>query len=70
MEVTLKIDGMSCPHCETVIERSVKWVPGVLDVKADHETGTAMVTLSTVTINKLALSNAVEEHGYTLVSIS
>ncbi len=36
--VTLTVPNISCGHCVSTIQRELKMVPGVADVKADAQT--------------------------------
>ncbi len=40
----LRIVGMTCASCEVLLERKLKAIPGVVDAKIDHRTGTARIT--------------------------
>ena len=41
--IQLKVDGMSCAHCVTAVDRALRAVPGVADVSVDLEAGRATV---------------------------
>ena len=68
MTKTLKIEGMMCSHCEARVKKALEALPGVEDAKADHEAGTAVVTLSAPVDND-AMKKAVEEQDYKVISI-
>ncbi|MBR6222360.1 MAG: heavy metal translocating P-type ATPase [Lachnospiraceae bacterium] len=46
MTTTLKIEGMMCPHCEVRVKKALEGVAGVESAVADHNAGTAVVTMS------------------------
>ena len=68
MTKTLKIEGMMCSHCEARVKKALEALPGVEDAKADHEAGTAVVTLSAPVDND-AMKKAVEEQDYKVLGI-
>ncbi len=54
--VELKVIGMSCEHCNMRVEKALKKVKDVKEVKADYKKGVAVVTLdedSSVSIDDL-----------------
>ena len=70
-KVTLKIEGMSCAHCEMRVSKAAKEIQGVRDAKASHETGTVVLTLDRGLADLTAemresLAQAVREAGYQL----
>ena len=66
MEITLKIEGMMCPHCEASVKKALEAVDGVLLATPSHTENKATVSLSgDVDIAKL--EKAVEDAGYTIV---
>jgi copper chaperone len=57
----LKIDGMTCGHCQRAVEHALARVTGVAQVKVDLQQGTATVSGSA---DFGALVAAVHEEGY------
>ncbi len=57
----LKIDGMSCSHCTTAVQRALERVAGVKAATVDLKTGRAKVDGDT---DPAALVAAVEAEGY------
>lgn len=57
----LKIDGMTCGHCQRAVEQALARVAGVAEVKVDLQRGTASVSGSA---NSGTLVTAVQEEGY------
>ncbi len=62
--IRLKIEGMSCGHCQNAVEKALKSVAGVLDAKVDLAKKEAVVT---GTADPAALRQAVDEIGFTVV---
>jgi copper chaperone len=57
----LKIDGMTCSHCETAVKKALESVEGVEGVTVDLAAGRASVVGSP---RPEALVRAVEDEGY------
>ncbi|MDL2290127.1 heavy-metal-associated domain-containing protein [Paludibacteraceae bacterium OttesenSCG-928-F17] len=64
---TLRIEGMSCPHCVNRVEKALNAVEGIT-AKVDLATNTAHVELSR-NIDDSELKNIVESAGYKVVEI-
>lgn len=63
MVVTLKIEGMMCPHCEARVKNALESLAEVASAEVSHEKGTAVVTLdSEISADKL--KETVEAQGY------
>lgn len=65
MELTMKIEGMMCPHCEARVKKVLEELPEVSQAVASHEKGTAVVTLEKE-IPFDVLKKTVEDQGYTV----
>jgi copper chaperone len=61
---TIKIEGMTCNHCVMRVEKALKALPGVMDVRVDLQKGAAVVTYDETKITPEKLSFAVVEAGY------
>jgi copper chaperone len=57
----LKVNGMTCGHCQAAVKRALESVEGVQNASVDLQTGTAKVEGSA---NVSTLVAAVEEEGY------
>ena len=64
----IKISGMSCAHCVARVEKSLKNVDGVKEVKVDLETGKASVKYNPKKVEPSKLEDAVKEAGYDVVN--
>ena len=69
MTKTLKVEGMMCNHCEARVKKALEAVPGVESAVADHNAGTAVVTLSSP-VSDEALSAAVEAQDYKVLGVA
>ena len=68
MTKTLKVEGMSCGHCEARVKKALEAVDGVQSAVADHVAGTAVVTL-TKDVAGDVLKAAVEAQDYTVTGV-
>ena len=64
--ITLKIEGMMCPHCEARVKQTLEGTAGVSAADVSHKTGTAIVTCSDE-VTKEALTTIVEAQGYKVI---
>lgn len=63
-ETVLKIDGMTCTHCKTAVEKALIGVPGVTDAQVDLIKKQAMVA---GVADLTAMATAVDEAGFKVV---
>ncbi len=68
MEMTMKIQGMMCPHCSGRVKQVLEALPQVSEAKVDHSTDSAVVVL-TEKIEPQVLKQTVEAQGYTVTEI-
>ena len=61
MEITLKVEGMMCPHCEARVKEALSNVEGVESAFADHKSNEAKVVGN---VDAEVLVSAVETAGY------
>ena len=66
MQTTVKIEGMTCGHCEGKVSTELGKIAGVSEVKAIAAEGIAIVT-SSETLNSDDMSRAVVTAGYRIV---
>ena len=62
MTVTLKVEGMMCPHCEARVKGVLEAIPGVTEVDVSYKEDRA--TVSGENLDKDALVRAVTDAGY------
>ena len=58
----IKVEGMSCNHCKSTVENSIKTLDGIMGVEADIRTNE--VKIEGENIDELALKKVVEDKGY------
>jgi copper chaperone CopZ len=66
MQKSYSIQGMSCDHCEMSVREEVEELPGVSSARANHTTGSLVVTGEL--IDDAAVQAAVAAAGYEVVS--
>lgn len=66
MEITMKIEGMMCPHCEAHVKKALEGVAEVREAIVSHKDGTAIVTLD-ADAAPATLKEAVEAQGYKVI---
>lgn len=67
-EVTLKIKGMMCGHCEARIKKALESLDGTVSAEADYETGIAVLKTTESVSDKL-IRDTINKEGYKLVSV-
>ena len=69
-KITVKIDGMMCGMCEAHIQDAIRTAfPSAKKVKASRAHGEATF-LSEAGLDEAKLKKAIEDTGYTFVSVS
>ncbi|MGI6025641.1 MAG: heavy metal translocating P-type ATPase [Candidatus Scatomorpha sp.] len=68
IDVTMRIDGMMCEHCEKAVTEALSAVEGVETATADAKAGTAVVRMQPGT-DEEALKAAVDKAGYVFLGI-
>lgn len=64
--VTIKVEGMMCPHCEAAVNKALEAIDGVESANASHEKGEVAVTLSK-DVDIAVLESAITDAGYKVV---
>ena len=68
MTKTMKVDGMMCQHCVAHVKKALEGVEGVRQADVDLESKSALIHMDKE-IDNDCLNRAVEEAGYTPISI-
>ena len=68
MTKTMNIEGMMCGHCEARVKKALEALDAVSEAVVSHESGTAVVTLSS-DISDKKLKETVEAEDYKVTSI-
>ena len=67
MKKILKVEGMTCEHCERAVKEELRKLPEVLDVKVELSTGKVEVTGDN--LEDKTLKEAIDEAGYEVKNI-
>ena len=65
--VTLRIEGMMCPHCEATVKKTLEQFPEVESAAPSHEKGIAVLRLSSELTHLEEMRAAVENKGYKIL---
>jgi len=65
--VDFDIEGMTCTGCEIHIESEVNALEGIINVKADYESGTTAVTYDKSKVNTNSIEEAILSTGYKIL---
>ncbi len=68
-EVYLSIKSISSVEEESLIEKKIKALPGVISVRASHVAKSIIVVFNPITINVNDIENVIKSMGYDIVSI-
>ncbi len=63
MEITMKVEGMMCSHCEAAVKKALESIGGVKEATPDHKSGTVVVILEE-NVDFEILKKAVEDKDY------
>lgn len=66
MEITLKVEGMMCGHCEAHVKKALEAMDDVVEATADHEKNIVTVKTSSA-VSEDAFKGVIEEAGYTFL---
>ena len=66
--MTMKIDGMTCGHCVSAVDKALRKVDGVSVEKVDI--GSATVSFDSNEVSEARISEAVSDQGYAVLSTS
>jgi len=66
-EEIIKIEGMSCGHCQATVEKAISSVAGVKQAKVNLEDKNATVDYDPAATDIKTVKAAVDEAGYTVV---
>ena len=68
MKITMKIQGMMCPHCEARVRDVLSALPCVELAEVSHEKGQAVITTNGDCSAEL-LTKTVTDAGYKVLSV-
>ena len=65
-EITIKVKGMMCPHCEARVKAALEEISAVESATPSHEAGEVKIALS-AEVENAVLEKAIECAGYEVV---
>ena len=65
MEITLKVEGMMCPHCEARVKKVLEELDGVILAIPSHKEGSVKITANEG-ISVDTLKSTIEAQGYSV----
>lgn len=68
-QVTLHVNGLSCPLCASNVDRQIGSLPGVTAAEVNFERGTIELSLADPRPSPFALERAIHRAGFTLMGI-
>lgn len=66
----IKVKGMTCTSCEKRIEKNIKNLPGIINVKCSYKNETVIIEYNLELYNKEIIINTIESLGYVVLSKS
>ncbi len=62
--IVLKVEGMSCSHCENRVKKAVSSLAGVSGVEVSLGDKTVTVELDSSAVTEQQIKETIEEQGY------
>ena len=62
--ISFDVGGMTCTGCENSVNMSLESMPGVMEAKASHETGTTIVQYDKTMVTVQGMETSIESKGY------
>lgn len=66
-KVELKVEGMSCSHCENAIKKAVGALDGVSSVTVDLSSKTVTVEYEAEKVTLEVIKNEIDDQGYDVI---
>jgi copper chaperone len=64
---TLRVEGMSCGHCELAVQDAVRKLPGIKKVKANRRKKEVSVGYDSASVTHEQIAAAIKGTGYDVV---
>lgn len=64
---TLKVEGMSCSHCENSVKKAVGALNGVKGVEVDLKAKKVTIEFDAEKVNVGTIKEAIEDQGYDVI---
>ena len=66
-KVTLRVNGMSCAHCEITLQDAVRKLPGIKKVKANKRKKEVIVDYEASLVTLERITGAINSTGYCVI---
>jgi copper chaperone CopZ len=63
--IDIKVEGMTCGHCEMSVTKGLQKLPGASDIEVSSSAGTAHLTVDD-SVDEAQIKAVVEEAGFKL----
>jgi copper ion binding protein len=67
-KITLRVEGMSCGHCEIAIQDAVRRLPGIKKVKASKRKKEVVAEFDAALATTEAIAGAINGTGYRVIT--
>lgn len=64
-EITVKVTGMTCSHCEATVKRNLEAMEGITNVEADNRNESVKITGTNIDLEQV--KNTINQLGYKFV---
>jgi copper chaperone CopZ len=64
-KIVLRVEGMSCGHCEIAVQDAVRRLPGIKKAKASRRRKEAAVDYDAALVTPEQIAKAINDTGYT-----
>ncbi len=68
LDITLKVQGMTCGHCKQSVNQALSNLNGVHAVEVNLDSGNVNISYEDSEVSKEQLTEAIEEQGYDVVA--
>lgn len=62
-KIHLKVDGMTCSHCDQAISRAIRSLDGIQSVEVDRKSGMVIVAFNDSLASPAQINAAIEDLG-------
>ncbi len=66
-KLKLKVEGMSCGHCEIAVQDAVRKLPGIKKVKANKRRKEAAIEYDAAAVSTEQIVKAINDTGYQVI---
>ncbi|MDR2156203.1 MAG: cation transporter [Clostridiales Family XIII bacterium] len=67
-KITLRVEGMSCEHCEIAIQDAIRKLPGIKKAKASKRKKEVSVKYDATLTSGDAIIHAIADTGYQVIA--